>query len=137
MKPNIQWVTQRSNALFNMYNNNSSSFHIYSGVKPTAAVDFTLSGSSPQLLFSTIALSSVFGRTANDYNQIFMDRIPASVRAIATGTATWFCAYINTNTFFIGSVSNVEGDAPMKLTTTSLAANTFYDIYSLAFTFHQ
>lgn len=102
---------------------------IYDGTQPananTAITTQTLLA-TVNLATTSFAASSGGTATASD---------PASVNAVATGTASWFrCADNTGDTVFDGDVTGSGGGGTMQLSTTALVSGSPVDVTSFTIT---
>lgn len=142
MKANLLWHTQRANGLYTLLNGYAYTLRIYKSTMPTASAissGFTAANYTSDLLLSYSMATSSFGRTSDNYQRVFLAVIPAAVAASQSGTATWFSLAMNSNTGYaiVGDVSDVAGNAALKMMTTNIVSGTSYDIYSFAFQVKQ
>ena len=146
MQANLLWHTQRANALFNTINTNigpGGKINIYTGTMPNAASitnGFVAAAYASSLLLTySTAVNPIMSRTTDNNLRLFLSVIPNAVNATASGAATWFAMFNPTTITYamLGDVSDLNGTAPMKFATTTIVSGTSYQIYSLAFQFHQ
>ena len=102
---------------------------IYDGTRPTNAN--TAVGA--QVLLATVALATTSFGAASSGTATATD--PASVNAVASGTASWFRVADNSgDTVFDGDVTATGGGGTMTLSTTAVTSGSPVDITSFTIT---
>lgn len=110
---------------------------IYQGTPPTDADDYTVAGSSSDLLatFNDFTLT----QSANNYAMLTFNQAPnpSTVNASATGTAAWFAVNVSDDTTktIIGDVTDETGNGSVRLDSVSLTSGNPVSIVNLTYIF--
>ena len=140
---NIQFHQIKNGAINYILNLGAVTLKVYSGTAPSSANSFTDAANASNLLLTYTIAANSFQVAAGNTAQNYLFNFPASATASGTGTATWFVleasntGFAGNYPYIIDSVSDINGNAVLKLSTTSIVSGTAYDVASLAYEFKQ
>jgi hypothetical protein len=141
MKANLQFHTQRANAILTMLNAaDALTLNVYSGTQPTTASiakAFVQDAYVDNLLLAYALTDSSFVTDAENYRSVICSNIPFPAVALNTNVATWFALFWNTTYAIVGSVSDAQGDGSLQLSTLNIVSGASYPVNILAFVLAQ